>query len=98
MEVKGDLKVLVHGMALPGSFSITRAMAVPKEDPDTLLVFRGSYLDNDFAAGQLTSGRYLTRLYLVDFIYICWIPGACSPDPCMLHAPTYRAAESCRTL
>ena len=57
LQVNGPAQVIVKGMAMKDSLSITRAMAVPSQYPDLLLVFRGAANDFDYSTTQLTSGR-----------------------------------------
>lgn len=58
-KVCSEEKVVVYGMVLPGSISITRAMAIPREYPNILLVFRGEYSDFTYESADVSSGLYV---------------------------------------
>jgi len=62
MRATSKEKVVVHGMLLPSSLSQTRTMAIPKEYPNILLVFRGELGDVtkslDYGAADAANGRY----------------------------------------
>ncbi|KAK6525350.1 hypothetical protein TWF694_005489 [Orbilia ellipsospora] len=62
-EVKGEAKILVKGMALANPLAITRAMGIPKNYPNTLLVFRSSEGDDDTAASKISTGRSMIKMF-----------------------------------
>ena len=54
----GEPKTIVKGMFIsPKSLSITRAMAIPRQYPNLLMVFRGEDNDTDYSVLQPSSGR-----------------------------------------
>jgi hypothetical protein len=55
--VTSNATILVKGMALPGSLSATRAMAIPSGFADTILVFRGNMNDTDYDTLYPTGGK-----------------------------------------
>ena len=59
LSINGEPKTIVKGMAnSPKSMSITRAMAVPKEFPHLLMVFRGEDNDTDYRSAEVSGGLY----------------------------------------
>ncbi|KAF3923814.1 hypothetical protein ABW21_db0201301 [Orbilia brochopaga] len=62
-QVKGEAKVLVKGMALKNPLAITRVMAIPKQYPNLLLVFRSAEGDDDVAASLISTGRSMIKIF-----------------------------------
>ena len=61
MSVTSKPKTIVKNMFIsPKSMSVTRAMAIPKEYPHLLMVFRGEDNDTDYRTAETASGLYVT--------------------------------------